>query len=430
MIKYNSVSLFTCAGIGDFGFKKAGISHIVMNELIEDRAQIAKVNFPEAVMINGDIRENIENIENITKVKLKEEHSDELFLLTATPPCQGMSKNGIGSILKAIREGKRAEIDERNYLFEPVIELVERLHPKYFFWENVDRMANMFVLNDDNEQTRLTDYIQEKLKVLGYIGEFRLINFADYGVPQNRQRMIGIFRRQCTKSVLKEIQADDLFPLKTHDVEGYENISKYRTVRETIERLPQLDSKNSSLCKSDFHPLHKVPVSREELYWWISNTKEGDTAYNNNECTSCGYVNNNEDVYCKKCKSLLPKPTVEKNGEIRLIKGFISAYKRMTYDKPSPTITTRSAYACSDNNLHPTQNRVFSIYEVSLLHGLNPEEYKWGPISKENKKTGKVTVKKIAPDTLLRDVLGEPVSPIFTEIVGKHLINIEKKINE
>lgn len=226
---------------------------------------------------------------------------------------------------------------------------------------------------------------------------------AEYGVPQNRKRAIGVFR---DRLLFKEhFDINELFPkviLEKRD---------FRTVGETIGLLPELDSIDKKKSKSDFHPLHYVPLSRPELYYWISNTKPNCSAFENNECPKCHFVSKKEDIFCEKCEKcgkLLPKPMVKRDGQYRLIKGFVSTYKRMNAKEPAPTITTRSAYACSDKNIHPTQNRVLSLYEVALLFGINPDKYKWTIIV-----NGK---EKYANAMLLRDILGEPVSPVYTKL--------------
>ncbi|MBX7000558.1 DNA cytosine methyltransferase [Bacillus sp. FSL K6-0046] len=416
------ISLFSGGGIGDIGFRKAGLKPIVLNELENYRAQIAKRNFPEANVIKGDIKDKLKEIEIFTKNFLETKNSEELFLISATPPCQGMSKNGIGTILKAMREGKRPKVDERNLLFTYSIELVEKLKPRYFFFENVDRMLNTYYIDNDKKQKILmVDYFEQKMSSIGYKGEFRIVNFADYGLPQNRRRLVGLFSR-------KDLHLDKslLFPKQTHSSNPSLFEKQHITLREAIDFLPKLDSKSAESAHSDYHPLHQVPVSRPDLYYWISNTKEGDTAFNNNKCPICSFIASKEDLYCPKCSHLLPKPVVEKDGMLRMIKGYISAYKRMKFDEPAPTITTRSAYAGSDNNVHPEQNRVLSIYEVALLQGIYPEEFKWGPIVKTLR--GKEVIEEIGNITLLRDILGEPVSPVFSKKVADHLLEINKKV--
>ena len=420
------ISLFSGGGVGDTGYRDSGLSPIILNELETDRAQILQANFPDSKVIAGDIINNTSLIEKEAKAILNQIKEEELFMISATPPCQGMSKNGIGSILKAIKDGKRTEIDERNYLFKYALALTEQLKPKFFVWENVDRMFNTYILDDNSDTAPFVDYFKMKLLEMGYYGNFRVHNMTEFGVPQNRRRAIGIFiRGDLIQSDI--FDTDNLFPSRTHSSKPDSVYKPYITLKDVIGKLPSLDSVNKEKACSDFHPLHKVPVSRKELYYWIDNTKEGQNAFNNNTCSKCGEISSTQNVYCDYCNVLLPKPTVLKNGEHRLIKGFVSTYKRMKYNEPTPTITTRSAYACSDQNLHPTQNRVLSIYEVALLQGVDPEEFKWGPIKKI--KNGKEIIQDIANDTLLRDILGEPVSPIFSRLLGNHLVSLAKELN-
>jgi DNA (cytosine-5)-methyltransferase 1 len=91
-----AISLFACGGIGDLGLRHAGFEVIVANELLEDRAEVFKHNFPETRMITGDIWEKEDELLNAISKALKGEQLDVVF---ATPPCQGMSKNGRGKLL-------------------------------------------------------------------------------------------------------------------------------------------------------------------------------------------------------------------------------------------------------------------------------------------------------------------------------------------
>ncbi|MED2946307.1 DNA cytosine methyltransferase [Bacillus subtilis] len=412
------ISLFSGGGIGDVGFKEAGLYPILFNELEDYRAQIVQSNFPNSRVIQGDIKEKTDEIKAVTNEYLANNNIKELFLISATPPCQGMSKNGIGTILKAMRDGKRPKIDERNSLFLHSIELVNRLKPRYFFFENVDRMLNTYYVDENEERILMVDYFVNKMNSIGYTGKFNIVNFADYGLPQNRRRLVGVFSRNDLG-----IDVERLFPAPTHSAEPSLFQERHITLREAIGHLPELDSISEQSAQSNYHPLHRTSVSRPDLYYWISHTAEGDTAFNNNKCPKCGSVSDKETIYCTNCSELLPKPVVEKEGELRLIRGFISAYKRMVYDEPAPTITTRSAYAGSDNNIHPEQNRVLSIYEVAILQGLDPDSFKWGPIRKQ--KRGKEVIEEIGSTTLLRDILGEPVSPIFSKKVAEHLKKLD-----
>ena len=137
-------------------------------------------------------------------------------------------------------------------------------------------------------------------------------------------------------------------------------------MREAIGNLPKLRAEKGANVDEEFNKLHKVPVLDEKKIWWIDNTPEGQTAFNN-QCVNkkCMYQGNrlhgashDEDginkydtdtpLYCEKCGSLLPRPWVEdkSTGEKRIMKGFVSAYKRMNWDEPASTLTQNFQFAC------------------------------------------------------------------------------------
>jgi DNA (cytosine-5)-methyltransferase 1 len=107
------VSLFASSGIGDLALRALGVKMLVANELLPDRASLFQANYPETLMIPGDIREISEKLLLATQKSLGGRRLDLLF---ATRPCQGMSKNGRGKLLRGVRDGLRSQIDPRNQL--------------------------------------------------------------------------------------------------------------------------------------------------------------------------------------------------------------------------------------------------------------------------------------------------------------------------
>ena len=112
MVTFPTVSLFSGAGIGDLGFRAAGLNFLAMCELEEDRSALAAINFPEAKHYPKGIEEVKEELCSFVEEKLSES-GEELFLLSCTAPCQGMSKNGQGTLLSNIRKGIRPKLDPR-----------------------------------------------------------------------------------------------------------------------------------------------------------------------------------------------------------------------------------------------------------------------------------------------------------------------------
>ncbi|MGD1089198.1 MAG: DNA cytosine methyltransferase [Verrucomicrobiota bacterium] len=106
-----AISLFSSAGIGDLAFQKLPVEILLSCEMLRDRHQVYLHNFPKTFPVTGDIWQLKNDIIKKTKELLR---GDELDILFATPPCQGMSKNGRGKLLQGIREGRKPSLDFRN----------------------------------------------------------------------------------------------------------------------------------------------------------------------------------------------------------------------------------------------------------------------------------------------------------------------------
>ena len=117
---------------------------------------------------------------------------------------------------------------------------------------------------------------------------------------------------------------------------------------------------------------------------------------------------------------LLPRPYTEIGGKKRLMFAFISAYKRMSWDLPSSTLTRNFIYACSDNKLHPEENRVISFAEALRLQSISDYDYKWGPLVIADKKI------KVASTTLIRNIIGESAPPMFFDSLSKWIEKISE----
>jgi DNA (cytosine-5)-methyltransferase 1 len=417
-----AVTLFSSAGIGDIAIKTNGIDIIVANELLKNRALLHKNNFPNTEIIVGDIWNKQQQIIETTK-----KITNELDFLFATPPCQGMSKNGQGKLLQGIREGKKPEFDVRNKLIIPTMNIITALKPKIVFFENVPEMKDTIILDENNEPINVLEYIKKRLGD-EYVGKSEVVQFADYGVPQRRTRLITIYSKDAK---LKEhfSQTNSFLTEKTHSKSGEKGTKKWVTVRDKTSNLPKLDSKNKSLAVSKI-PFHRVSVLDDRKYFWIENTPPEKGAFDNQcinpKClyqfnpthnstkgeTGINSANKETPLYCVECNSLLPRPATidKKTNEPRIMSGYTSAYKRMAWDLPSATLTTNLSYPSSDQKLHPEQNRVLSLYEAFLLHTLDEFDYYW-----------EISDGIQANDSLIRDVIGESIPPKAIYLIVKHL---------
>lgn len=419
-----AISLFACGGIGDLGLRRAGFDVIVANELLEDRAEVFKSNYPESHMIIGDIWQKRDEILAETKSRLFGAHPDLVF---ATPPCQGMSKNGRGKLLSSVRQGLKDVVDQRNLLVIPTIDIFLRSGAHTLVMENVPEMEYTCIPhpNGSGELIGIVDLIKESLGDQ-FISCVKVVEFANYGVPQCRQRLISIFSKH---HAIKQLFAKTgtLFPKETHSKDGIYK-KKWTSVRDAISHLPALDAGSESTAQSNEIEYHRVPLLDREKYLWVSSTPPERGAFDN-QCgnLSCGFKNNsthgaskddggvnrsNTDtpLYCAKCGSILPRPWVKEADGYRLMKGYTSAYKRMSWNSPASTLTRNLSYACSDNKLHPEQNRVLSLHEAMILHTISGYDFFWK----------RADGKKVS-DKLIRELIGESIPPAGIEKVFANL---------
>lgn len=419
-----ALSLFTGAGIGDLGLRAAGFDFSGFCEIEGDRLELVKYNFPKAEFYVGDIWDTYPRI--ISKFK-----GENLKLITCTAPCQGMSKNGQGTLLKNIREGKRPKLDPRNRLIIPALEIISALSPEFVIFENVSEMRRTYIEGDDGDAINILDLIKIKMG-RNYVGEAYDVEFADYGVPQRRQRLITVYSRNSRHINLFK-SGERLIPRESHSKGGTPERKKWISVIDAIKDFPVLDASNKKSSENTKIEYHRVPLLDAKKYSWVSNTPAGRSAFDN-QCIKCGYQGNpihsikrslggiNQSskvtpIYCSECGGALPRPTVkDESGELRIMSGFTSAYKRMAADLPCPTLTRNFSYACSDSKIHPDQNRVLSIAEALKIHTLSDYDYKW---IKRTTEKGDV----LANDGLIRLVVGESIPPKFMQNLGQYLID-------
>ena len=395
-----TVSLFTSYGLGDLGLRAAGAEIVLMAELLPRRCAHLRRNFPTARVEEADLsdparlREVLDAVERLLG-------GESPFLLVATPPCQGMSTNGAGKIAREVEAGRRERLDPRNRLVLAALETAKRLRPAWVVFENVVQMRNTVVEHGGCVRCIL-DIVDGELAPEGYSGGAFSVDFRRYGVPQDRSRLITVYGLGLKPSLI-----DRLIP--PPDTESP------ITLHQAIGHMERLDARNK-LRGSD--PLHRIKRMNDRLYGWVAAcTKEGATAYDN-QC-GCGCCDNPTTpgmqgagcpTHCKACGALLPRPMVSKPGSPpRIVSGFRTAYRRMSWDRPAPTVTMNLMTPSSDTKLHPDQNRTLSPAEAAILQTVDRYPYDWGasPTDRE-----------------LCDALGEAVPPLFFEKLLRHLVSL------
>lgn len=174
------IDLFCGAGGLHIGFEKAGFEVglcIDNNDLVE---QTHRYNFPNIPFINQDIS-------TVTSERIREIVGNrEIDVLIGGPPCQGFSTigNRVSSDPKI-----RFKQDPRNRLVFEYIRMIEELNPKVFVIENVKGLLTM-------GGGKFIETVVEEIEKLGkYEVKYKLVNMANYGVPQVRERVIIIGSR-------------------------------------------------------------------------------------------------------------------------------------------------------------------------------------------------------------------------------------------
>jgi DNA (cytosine-5)-methyltransferase 1 len=419
-------SLFSGGGIGDVGIEWGhGIPVLAASELVPSRAALIRKNFPGTKVFEGDIWKTKHAYVDFFKEKLGSKHP---WLLTLSPPCQGMSSNGAGRISSEIKSGKRPKEDTRNRLILPGIEILESLQPEWFILENVRRMENTVIRNEKDVPENILQCLNRRLGGLGYSIFANILDFRDYGVPHHRERLITVGCRiphLCRKfpsgSDIFSKELSPFHPLPSHGQNGQRS---WVSLREAIQHLPSLDAKTETVNQKD--DFHCVPKWNEQQYFWMQHTPEGQSAFDNIHCIKCNRKIEDPTAVSCVCGEALPRPQIKDCGKYRLVRGFKSSYRRMKWDKPAGTITMNSGVISSDVKGHPEQNRVLSLREILILSTLDhpcwSKKYTFDQIP-----YGRATQGQSFSGKLVREVIGESIPPLAMKKMVEHLLKLEKE---
>lgn len=202
------VSLFSGAGGLDLGFKMAGHTIVWANDLYEDAVHTYEKNIGSHIILK-DIHD------------VSADDIPDCDIIIGGFPCQGFS----------VANTKRHVGDERNELYKQLIRIIQEKKPKFFLAENVKGLTNLgkgavfkMILSDFSE--------------MGYRVKYKILNAADYGVPQTRQRVIII-------GVRNDIPWEYNYPLPTHDKDGKNGLPCWVSVSEALSDLPDPDCPNT-----------------------------------------------------------------------------------------------------------------------------------------------------------------------------------------
>ena len=305
-LKIKAVDLFCGAGGLTLGLEKAGIS-VTMGIDIDPACK-----YPfEANNKAKFLKKSVEDIKN---PELAKAYGDaEITLLAGCAPCQPFS---------TYSQGKADEQDERWNLLLQFGRMVRQSRPHLVTMENVPMLAHQKVFGT----------FVKSLKSCGYFVSHQIVNCADYGVPQQRNRLVLLASRLGPVSLIPPTTPTE----------------KHKTVRSVISKLPNLsagqeDAKDPLHQASDLSPLNlnRIRASKPGGTWrdW-------------------------PDELVADCHK-------KESG-----KTYPSVYGRMRWDEPAPTITTQFFGFGNGRFGHPEQDRAISLREGAIIQSF-PKSYKF-----------------------------------------------------
>lgn len=202
------VSLFSGAGGLDLGFVMAGHEIIWANDLYEDAVETYRHNIGNHIVC-----------EDISKINEKD--IPDCDIVIGGFPCQGFS----------VANTKRHENDERNELYKQLVRVIKAKKPKFFLAENVKGITNL-------AKGKVFEMILDDFESMGYVVKHRILNAADFGVPQTRQRVIII-------GVRNDIDFEYEYPEPTHDKDEKNGLPKWVSVGSAMSVIADPDQPNN-----------------------------------------------------------------------------------------------------------------------------------------------------------------------------------------
>ena len=192
-MKNNVVSIFSGGGGIDCGFKNAGFKICISTDFWQPACDTLEKNKVGKLVVCEDIRK-IDYDKELKKIGIEKKDID---VLVGGPPCPAYSKSRFYRT-----EKKRALEDENSFTLYEYFRALDELRPKVFFFENVFGFIY-------KPHKAAFDYLKEQSDKYGYNITYRVVNTADYGIPQTRERFICI-------GVRKDLNKNFIFPEPTY----------------------------------------------------------------------------------------------------------------------------------------------------------------------------------------------------------------------
>lgn len=316
--EFKVLDLFCGAGGLSWGMhKNPHFQTRIALDVDEKAAYTFKKNMPSTEVIVGDITDALVKGKIVALAK-----TNGVNMIVGGPPCQGYSMKG----------KKLGLEDPRNFLFREYLDLVGKIKPDVFVIENVKGLLQ-------SANGWFKDEIVQTIEKMGYKVTFDVLNAADFGVPQSRERAIFICSRHGAISL----------PQKT--------TSRRVTVREAIEDLAYLESGEGEF-EQDY-------INQATSDYQINMRQGCNKLYNH-------VASNHKQIAIEKLKLIPPEQGKEcLPKEMHGNQKFKTTWGRLKWDEVSPTIDTRFDASSNGTNNHPFLHRAITPREAARIQSFD-----------------------------------------------------------
>lgn len=330
------LDLFSGCGGMSWGLHKAGFDVIGGVDIWDQALETFKNNHPDATVIKQDISDvSPGDFEKLIPA-LKRSGVD---CIVGGPPCQGFSKN-VPATYRFLK-------DPRNQLFRRFLLYIDHFRPKFVVMENVAEIYNAY-------GGQVKEEIVTSLEGMGYSVNVKVINVAEYGIPQNRRRCFFL---------ASNVLADPVFPNATHgdqEVLGlFGKISKYVSAWSAISDLPTLyNGEGFEPMPYQAEPMNEYQkvMRRDSLEIWDHITR------------------NLKQKQYDRVNSLKPGQGLKELPlNLRPKSGYSGAYGRLDMEMVAPTITRWVFHPGSGRYCHPREPRLITIREAARIQSFSDE---------------------------------------------------------
>ena len=403
--KFTFVDLFAgCGGLSE-GFLKAGFHGLCHVDFDKFACDTLSNRLKDYGIPNDEIKSTVLH-RDLTKHSTVEDilkcvNNTKVDLLIGGPPCQAFSTVGRAQDPNSMKN------DPRNYLYKHYIEILEKLKPKIFVFENV-----LGLLSSKPDGKYIFPLIVKEFEKRGYDvcekPEIIVLNSVHYGVPQIRKRVILI---GINKNENLGVRPEDVYKLieKTHYAPTdtmKDGLQKYRTIKDAIDDLPSyLPGEGSeeitfkSTIKNDYLNIIRAN-NTNKLY--------NHVARNHNDLDRARYKLLSLNNWQLKDLNKVRPDLVHYDP-----KHFVNRYTVQEFNKPGRTVV---AHLYKDGNLfiHPDskQERTFTVREAARVQSF-PDDFKFlGARTQQYKQVGN------AVPPLMSHAIAKAINQVLGDTVG------------